>query len=130
MSLADTNLSEYAYAFIRERGRCIYCKRDLLACLDAFAASHLDHLKPRARDGSDTDRWNRVMACSICNSLKGAFDPVPDETVTEQNFREAVQCAHEYIMSKRDGKISSSYYRDFEEWKSRLPKELAKLEAL
>ena len=32
---------------------------------------HLDHIEPKARDGSNDDCWNRALACAPCNSDKG-----------------------------------------------------------
>lgn len=55
--------SIYSQAFRRDRFRCVYCHAYILQSLDAFAASHLDHLKPRWAGGSDDllnlarDRW-------------------------------------------------------------------------
>ena len=56
-------------AFVAEWGTgCWYCgqvkgqdRREL----------QLDHVEPKASDGSNDDCWNRALACSPCNSDKG-----------------------------------------------------------
>lgn len=54
--------------------RCAYCGRDLLVDFDIYMSAHLDHLVPMTKGGDDSDE-NRVLACSVCNILKGTFDP-------------------------------------------------------
>ena len=39
--------SIYYQAFVRDGHRCVYFGKDILESLDSFAASQLDHLKPR-----------------------------------------------------------------------------------
>lgn len=108
--------SIYAQAFIRDGHKCVYCGKDILESFDSFSASHLDHLKPKSNNGPCDDVWNRVTSCAVCNNLKGAYDPVDGEFVTERNFAEAVAKAAEYIRDKRTGKIETSYHRDYQHW--------------
>ena len=108
--------STYYQAFVRDNFCCVYCGQDILASFDSFAASHLDHLKPGSARGPCEDVWNRVTACGVCNSLKGAYDPVPGDLVTKTNFSAAVANAKEYIQRKRRGETTSSYFRDYQYW--------------
>ena len=65
-------------AFILEWGaRCWYCGSRKVADRREI---HLDHVEPNRRDGSNDDCWNRALACSICNSNKGA-DLTPEATI-------------------------------------------------
>ena len=108
--------STYYQAFVRDNFECVYCGKDILESFDTFAASHLDHLKPASARGPCEEVWNRVTACGVCNSLKGAFDPVPGEDVSAVNFAAAVANAKEYIHKKRIGDTTSSYLRDYQYW--------------
>lgn len=65
-------------AFILEWGaRCWYCGTPKV---EDRREIHLDHVEPNLRDGSNDDCWNRALACSICNSNKGA-DLTPEQTI-------------------------------------------------
>lgn len=108
--------STYYKAFVRDKYCCVYCGRNILESFDSFASSHLDHLKPESARGPCDDVLNRVTACGVCNSLKGAFDPLPGELVTEENFSSAIAKAKDYIQKKRNGDTDSSYYRDYQYW--------------
>lgn len=108
--------SIYYQAFTRDGFCCVFCNRDILESFDTFAASHLDHLKPKSNGGPDDDVWNRVTSCSVSNSIKGSFDPLPGEMITSENFKKAISVAREHIMGKRTGKKPCSYYRDYAYW--------------
>lgn len=107
--------SNYHQVFVRDGYRCVYCGKDILKSLDSFAASHLDHLKPRRSGGTD-DVINCVIACAVCNSMKAGFDPSPDAPVTEDTFNSVVLAARNYITDKRDGTTPCTYYRDYQYW--------------
>ena len=65
-------------AFVLEWGpRCWYCGTRKV---EDRREIYLDHVEPNQRDGSNDDCWNRALACSICNSNKGA-DLTPEETI-------------------------------------------------
>lgn len=114
--IAPKPRSTYYQAFVRDKFCCVYCGKNILESFDAFASCHLDHLKPGSARGPDEDVLNRVTACGVCNSLKGAYDPVPGELVTEANFAVAVANARDYIQKKRSGETDTSYYRDYQYW--------------
>ena len=61
----------WAISYVRHRGRCAYCLRDLLADRQGYATAQIDHLLPQACYPSlkDTaDNW--VLSCSLCNHTK------------------------------------------------------------
>lgn len=65
-------------AFIQEWGaRCWYCGTRKV---EDRREIHLDHVERNQRDGSNDDCWNRALACSICNSNKGA-ELTPEATI-------------------------------------------------
>ncbi|MBS0458232.1 MAG: HNH endonuclease [Proteobacteria bacterium] len=101
--------------FTRDRFRCVYCGKRTLESLDTFAASHLDHLKPRACGGTD-DEVNSVTACSVCNSIKGGYDPWPVGQVTIENRFAVLENARTYVRDKREGRREWSYVRDYRYW--------------
>ena len=108
--------SIYYQAFVRDDHRCVYCDKDILESFDSFAASHLDHLKPRRTNGPDNDIHNRVTACAVCNSIKGGYDPHEEGLVTAESFAKAVAAARRYIWDRRDGAAPCSYHRDYHYW--------------
>lgn len=112
---AETSRSIYYQAFVRDGFKCVYCSKDILESLDSFAASHFDHLKPRRTGGTD-ELVNRVTACSVCNSMKGGFDPSPDGPVTSATFDSVVATAHKYIMAKRAGTTRCTYFSSYSYW--------------
>jgi len=63
--------------FPRDNYRCVYCGRWMLLDFDTFMLAEEDHLLPR-RDGGADDETNRVVACRICNMLKGDYAPPPE----------------------------------------------------
>jgi 5-methylcytosine-specific restriction endonuclease McrA len=58
----------------RDNNRCVYC--------DSTFMLQLDHVKPRARGGTDDPR-NLVTACRTCNLAKGA-KVIPGRTVQQK----------------------------------------------
>lgn len=111
----EASRSTYYQAFVRDGHRCVYCGKDILESLDSFAASHLDHLKPKRTGGTD-EPINCVTACAVCNSMKGGFDPSPDGPVTPETFDSVVAKAKAYITEKREGTTPCTYVRDYAYW--------------
>ena len=72
-----------AKAWARSGGRCEYCDRDLIGDRFGYACSQIDHLLPRAQfpDFVSTPYDNRVLSCSLCNSLKAQYCPLKPEEV-------------------------------------------------
>jgi 5-methylcytosine-specific restriction endonuclease McrA len=114
-TLVEKPRSTYYQAFVRDGHACVYCGKDILASLDSFAASHLDHLKPKHAGGTD-ELINSVTACSVCNSMKAGYDPSPEGPVTPETFDLVLARARNYIESKRAGTTPCSYVVDYNYW--------------
>ena len=69
--------------FQRDNYRCVYCCRDMMVDFDTFMIIEEDHLVPRSKDGEDIPE-NVVIACAVCNRLKG--DYAPGTKLTESNI--------------------------------------------
>lgn len=64
-----------ATAYVRARGYCEYCERDLVAKRFPYACAEIDHLLPKSKAkqlGYDASaQENHVLACHLCNNVKG-----------------------------------------------------------
>lgn len=89
-------------AFELSGGRCVYCCRDLKADFDSFMMAEEDHLIPSGRPGADDPR-NIVIACRVCNSLKGTF--TADESFDPNEVEKYIRAARNHIMVKRAEKM-------------------------
>ncbi len=93
--------------YARTRGRCEYCDRDLIEDRLGYACGAIDHLLPKS-EYPDLERCedNWVLACSLCNSVKGTY-PVLEkgEEITEEALREnrdsLIAGARNHIVEKR-----------------------------
>lgn len=94
-------------AYQRHMARCAYCGRDLLVDFDIYMSAHLDHLVPSTKGGGDSDE-NMVLACSVCNILKGNFDP--RSTAAEPGGKqELLHSARVHIANRRVEKIEQYF---------------------
>jgi len=59
-------------------------------------SGELDHLIPREAGGPDTPE-NKVLACSVCNNLKGTFNPTANALVKTA----MIDAAREFISKQR-----------------------------
>lgn len=98
----------FSALFTRDNQRCVYCGRDLLADFDSFMLAQEDHLVPSAAKGS-SDIDNLVIACYVCNKVKGAF--VPEFSLTKSNRVKYINAIRDEIMKRR-----SKNMRDFASW--------------
>lgn len=89
-------------AFEKSGGRCVYCCRDLKADFDSFMIAEEEHLIPSGRPGADDPR-NIVIACRVCNSLKGIFRA--DESFDPNKVEAYIQAARNHIMVTRAEKM-------------------------
>ena len=57
--------------------RCVYCGCDLTQSRDAaYYGSCKEHLLPKSKyPDLASSEWNKALACSSCNRLKGRWDP-------------------------------------------------------
>lgn len=100
--------SAHYRAFVRDSFCCVYCGKSILESFDSFASAHLDRLKPVSSLGQDDEVFNRVTACGDCNSRKEAYDPVPGEALSEENYETALTRAKDYIQRTRLGLSSTN----------------------
>jgi hypothetical protein len=56
--------------FFRDRGRCVYCERDLSGLVSVESSDHFDHMIPLA-EGGINDVTNLQLLCGECNLKKG-----------------------------------------------------------
>ena len=100
----------YAMALSRSGGRCEYCGVDLLWDRLGYGIGRVDHLLPNAHYPKDVtespDNW--VLACDVCDSIKGAFDPAEelDQYVGEPEILRAgrqdfINVARAHIFDRR-----------------------------
>ena len=84
---AHVSLS-YATALVRAGGRCEYCGTDLLTNRLGYGVGEVDHLLPRTEYLEEVTETpaNWVLACSICNSIKGTFDLANDTTIDAESL--------------------------------------------
>lgn len=62
------------FLHIEQKGKCVYCKRNTVLCLDAEDGKRedcatLDHKIPKSKNG-EKDLDNFVIACQRCNRIK------------------------------------------------------------
>ena len=108
-----------ATLYARERGRCEYCKRDLIHDRLGYACQESDHLlsiaglRERNVDNDIAESLeNRVLSCSYCNNLKGRHwilqnDEDPWQMLTTHR-QELIDRARQYI-----GKLAEEKDQDW-----------------
>jgi HNH endonuclease len=78
-------------------GCCAYCGTPLLVDVDSFMCGQLDHLVPTKSGGPDTPK-NKVLACFVCNNLKGNFDPRSAGSTDKEKM---IDTARAFIFTRR-----------------------------
>lgn len=76
-------LREIRRCLYERDGRCFYCKKRF----ERFEESTLDHLKPRAKGGTDSIH-NLLLACVPCNRAKADFESNDEARARAQAQRE------------------------------------------
>lgn len=89
---------------IAQNFRCVYCKCDLLASVDAYATWTEDHIDPTSRGGDPKDINNIVIACRVCNIIKRAW--TPSDLAPGASKADRVAKAKEYITDGRMRKVA------------------------
>lgn len=56
--------------FKKQKGKCAYCKRQMVKSRGKVNSVTLEHRKPLSRGGGHS-RNNLVASCAICNKMKG-----------------------------------------------------------
>jgi hypothetical protein len=68
--------------FYRDRGRCVFCRRDLTGLVNFPSPVNFDHIVPLAHGGVN-DVSNLQLLCEACNSKKGARHDRTDDQYDE-----------------------------------------------
>ena len=95
-----------ATAYAKSKGRCEYCKRDLIHDRLGYACAQLDHLLPVSKVAQKIADIpaNWVLSCSYCNGEKrAAWLLCPDEdpiTMLTDRRQELIERARKYIQCK------------------------------
>ena len=92
-----------AEAWLRAKGRCEYCHRDLVVDRLGYAVQETDHLLPQSKRkyaAFNEDVRNAVLSCRLCNGIKSDFDPL-----------ECGECAETMLAKRRDELIDRSRNR-------------------
>jgi 5-methylcytosine-specific restriction endonuclease McrA len=55
--------------------KCIYCDRDLLYSIVDYDCWTEDHIQPTSKGGEQDAADNLVIACKLCNFVKGNHPP-------------------------------------------------------
>ena len=81
---------------------------------ELLAGFHADHLVPKATGGSD-DGLNRVLACTLCNTIKGGYDPShgAGPPRTEEDRRRIICDAKQEISRRAGSSPATKYWRVF-----------------
>jgi len=98
----------FTEVFQRDNRRCVYCGRDLMTDFESFMLSQEDHLIPRRSGGSD-DLDNLVIACFVCNMLRGSF--MPEIEFNKKTRTKYIDAIRDHIMNAR-----SRNMRNFASW--------------
>lgn len=106
-------------ALSRSDGRCEYCGVDLLWDRLGYGVGRVEHLLPKSYYPEEVtespDNW--VLACAVCNSIKGDFDPAEefdqyvDEPETLRDRRqECINIARAYIYDRRANEHDPTWF--------------------
>jgi 5-methylcytosine-specific restriction endonuclease McrA len=88
----------FKQAFMQSGHRCVYCCRNLIADFDSFMLAEEDHLVPQSKGGPNSLE-NVVIACAVCNRLKGNY--VPTDSFDPARRHEYIIAVRHFIMSQR-----------------------------
>lgn len=110
-----------------ERGfRCAYCCRQLLVDIDSYDLWENDHLRPLSKGGI-AESENLVLACRLCNKIKGNWEPADS---SEWSREEVVLAVRKHLEEGRGRKWSElNKVRDILEAHGVLPSLPAREEA-
>lgn len=100
MNELNTN-RQTAVAFIKSKGRCIYCGIDLLSDWHNYQCSQLEHILPKAKyPDLEWNEDNCVLGCTACNMIKHNFDPLKGCEAASQNPSEYLSSHKEELIVK------------------------------
>ena len=110
----------YAFAMSRSDGHCEYCGTDLLWDRLGYGVGSVDYLLPKSFYPKEVteapDNW--VLACGVCNSIKGAFDPaqefdqcVGDPETLRDRRQKYIDLARAHIYDRRAREHDPVWFR-------------------
>ena len=110
----------YAFAMSRSDGYCEYCGTDLLWDRLGYGVGSVDYLLPKSFYPKEVteapDNW--VLACGVCNSIKGAFDPaqefdqcVGDPETLRDRRQKYIDLARAHIYDRRAREHDPVWFR-------------------
>ena len=91
------------WATVCERAgyKCEYCDKDMLASLDDYLSKVHDHIIPQRAHGENHVR-NYSLSCSVCNTLKGGWNPAEEaEEDASRDPRALIPAIRRYLRKKR-----------------------------
>ena len=104
----------YATALVRAGGFCEYCGVDLLRDRLGYGVGQVDHLLPYFSDVYETPA-NWVLACDVCNNIKGMFDPACDAYVDAETLRDSredfIDMVRAHIYARRSADYDPMWHR-------------------
>lgn len=92
-----------ARAWVRAKGRCEYCHRDLIADRLGYAVQETDHLLPQVDFTSNFQ--NAVLSCNPCNRVKGAHNVLDEEECAEK----MLSCHRDKLIDRARNHIECQY---------------------
>lgn len=85
----------------RARYKCEYCCKYMLASVDVYLSTQIDHIIPNGEDDlGDLNLGNRALSCQPCNKLKWDWDPTT-ETGGGIDRDRLIEAAKKYVKEKR-----------------------------
>jgi 5-methylcytosine-specific restriction endonuclease McrA len=104
----------FSTVFHRDGHCCVYCRKNMLQDFDTFWTAQLDRLVPKG----DYVAENVVLACFVCNNLRG--NRVPSMSLSPDNRETYIDAVTQLINERREAKRG-----EFSSW---LPADLHPLE--
>lgn len=94
------------------KGKCTYCAKSLANDFELFWLAQRDRLVPGSKGGEYTAE-NTVLACAVCNNLRGSYTP-HDLELTADNRAEYIRAITSEVNRRRKLKQDE----DFASWAS------------
>ncbi len=93
----------HAREYVRRKGCCTYCGRDVVHSRLGYATLQWDHLLPRAHYPQfKDDPKNILLACYLCNERKHDYDPSHGQPgMLNDDTAQLIENARAYIGERR-----------------------------
>jgi len=93
----------FSTVFERDGRKCTYCPKDFMRDFDTFWTAQIDRLVP----GGEYSLDNVVLACFVCNNLRGR--KVPEIQLSPDNRDAYIEAVKQLIDQRRNEKIASDF---------------------